>query len=376
MVALGIFVAVLLSTSAARAHFIWLKSSLTDAGTRAVISFGESAFEEDYNLPESVESCSLWWRGAQTADKGALNAESLDAESLNKGGGEKTHPLVTERVETDDRIVLEASLPSGDPRVLEATCTYGLYHGSLLQYYAKHIHCKSAEELGNFGPSKSLKLDLVPRNTEAGIELTVYWEGQPLPDVKLTLAARGSDEEDEKQTGTTDKEGRVAFSTPAKGLVSVLGHYLEKKDVEKKVTGELDGEAYKSIAHYATLTFASHAEALPTEKGTVSAPALVSKQELAKGKIPALPEAVASFGAAVHEGWLYVYGGHTGTAHAHSVENLSPHFCRLQLDGGKAWEMLPMEKPLQGIPLVAHGKSLYRIGDLPLERKTGCDWRD
>ncbi|MCY3846050.1 MAG: hypothetical protein OXH69_21205, partial [Acidobacteria bacterium] len=37
---------------------------------------------------------------------------------------------------------------------------------------------------------------------------------------------------------------------------------------------------------------------------------------------PDLIDAVASLGAAVHDGSLYVYGGHVGRVHAHSIENI------------------------------------------------------
>ena len=44
---------------------------------------------------------------------------------------------------------------------------------------------------------------------------------------------------------------------------------------------------------------------------------------------PDLVDAVASFGAAVHDGAPYVYGGHVELVHAHSIENISPGFLRL-----------------------------------------------
>jgi hypothetical protein len=76
-----------------------------------------------------------------------------------------------------------------------------------------------------------------------------------------------------------------------------------------------------------------------------------------------LPEAVASFGAVTHEGWIYVYSGHVGTAHAHSKENLSRGFYRRRAEGG-AWEKLPLDEPLQGLALVAHEGFLYRVGGM------------
>jgi hypothetical protein len=75
-------------------------------------------------------------------------------------------------------------------------------------------------------------------------------------------------------------------------------------------------------------------------------------------------------------GWLYVYGGHTGTEHDHSAENLSQHFRRLRLDGGTEWEELPMQTPLQGLALVAHGGKVYRIGGLSARNATTDEAED
>jgi len=319
----------LTSLASADAHFVWLKSSNTDAGANAVLSFGESPAVEDYNLPESLDNSVLWWRGKS----------------------EKTHDLDSERVETDDRIVIEAPLPSGDSRVLEATCTYGLYHSTMLKYYAKHINCQSAAELGKFGPSKKLKLDIVPSYTKAGLKVAVYWQGKPLAGAKLTI----TDSQDKEQLGTTSPKGTAEFSVPAKGLVSVLTNFDEKK-----ASGEFEGKPYNGISNYATLTFTSHAN--PSTAATAPTPPI--KKELAAGELPRLPEAAASFGAAVNNGWLYIYSGHTGGAHEHSRDNLAKHFCRVRLDGGQEWEELKMEQPLQGFPLVSHGNSVYRVGGM------------
>jgi N-acetylneuraminic acid mutarotase len=84
-----------------------------------------------------------------------------------------------------------------------------------------------------------------------------------------------------------------------------------------------------------------------------------------------LPEAVASFGAAVEGGWLYVYGGHIGRVHEHSLENVSPAFRRLNLLDGASWEELPPGPPLQGAVLVAHCGLIYRIGGLAARNRRG-----
>lgn len=77
-----------------------------------------------------------------------------------------------------------------------------------------------------------------------------------------------------------------------------------------------------------------------------------------------LPEAFSSFGAATADGYVYVYGGHTGRTHQYSTESVTGKFRRLKLDGSGEWEELPAGERLQGLALVAHGGKLYRIGGM------------
>jgi hypothetical protein len=82
-----------------------------------------------------------------------------------------------------------------------------------------------------------------------------------------------------------------------------------------------------------------------------------------------LPDAVDSFGAAVHDNWLYVYGGHHGNQKDESPKNLSRHFIRCPLEHPENWEKLPFDEPLQNLALVSSGDFLYRIGGLGVEKQ-------
>ncbi|MDZ4656976.1 MAG: hypothetical protein SH868_05285 [Bythopirellula sp.] len=78
--------------------------------------------------------------------------------------------------------------------------------------------------------------------------------------------------------------------------------------------------------------------------------------------LPMLPDAVDSFGAAEHDGFLYVYGGHQGSEQEQTGKNVSRQFVRCDLDQPSQWEQLPLDKPLQSLALVSCGDSLYRVG--------------
>jgi hypothetical protein len=97
--------------------------------------------------------------------------------------------------------------------------------------------------------------------------------------------------------------------------------------------------------------------------------ALFSMRLAAADVFPPMPEAVTSFGAVSHDGWLYVFGGHKGERHEYSVEKVSGSFHRLRLNEGSAWEQLPVRTPGQGLALVAHGGYIYRIGGMAARNK-------
>ncbi len=87
-------------------------------------------------------------------------------------------------------------------------------------------------------------------------------------------------------------------------------------------------------------------------------------------RIATLPEGTSSFGAAVADGWLYVYGGHVVRTHSYSTEAVSGRFNRLNL-ATSAWETLPAGPPLQGMNLVAHGGKIYRVGGMQPQNAPG-----
>jgi hypothetical protein len=301
----------------ARAHFPWLA---TDDTGHALLFFGESPADRTYHTPEAVAAAKV---------------------ELRKGDAE---PAVVElaAVESDDFVGRKSEQPVAEGGVLESEIRYGIYHGMLLDYYAKHI--TSADGVAT---KSGLKLDATPRVTEDGVQLSVQWDGKPLAKASVTL----TDGEGEQTEAETDAEGVATFEAPKPGLVGFL---ISRTDTEAK--GDIEGEKYTSAAAYGTVTM---------EIGQSQNDA---KPQAAAALAP-LPEAVASFGAAVADGWLYVYGGHTGEEHEHTIENLSAHFRRIKLDGGAAWEELPMQTPLQGLPLVSHGGKLYRVGGLNFRNK-------
>ncbi len=90
----------------------------------------------------------------------------------------------------------------------------------------------------------------------------------------------------------------------------------------------------------------------------------------AQWRPPDLIDPVASFGAVTHDGALYVYGGHVGRTHVHSVDNISPGFRRVALEPGRTWEELARGPLLQGAILVSDGAAIYRVGGMTATNAT------
>jgi N-acetylneuraminic acid mutarotase len=89
---------------------------------------------------------------------------------------------------------------------------------------------------------------------------------------------------------------------------------------------------------------------------------------------PPLPEGITSFGAAVDDGWLYIFGGYTGKRHDYCLEKVRGTFYRINLaaDGkDHAWEQLPSTEPAQGTAIVAYGNYIYRIGGMAAKNHEG-----
>ncbi len=87
--------------------------------------------------------------------------------------------------------------------------------------------------------------------------------------------------------------------------------------------------------------------------------------------LPELPQGIASFGAARLGDDVYVYSGHTGKTHVYSYETTSRGFFRISVTRGGKWEPLPMERPAQGLALVAAGEELFRIGGMHAVNEPG-----
>jgi hypothetical protein len=91
----------------------------------------------------------------------------------------------------------------------------------------------------------------------------------------------------------------------------------------------------------------------------------------AKRKLPDLPFGITSFGAALVDQHLYVYGGHMGSAHEYSLEEQNDRFLRLDLSAPQRWEIVGTVPRRAGLAMVSYGGKVYRVGGFEARNKKG-----
>ncbi|MEM9185791.1 MAG: hypothetical protein AAGB00_04770 [Planctomycetota bacterium] len=332
-------VAVVSFAQTAGAHFPWL---IVDGEHRPRLFFGEGLTDQDYHLPDTIAKAEVWHAG-------------IDAP--NRLIPVKPH-------EEEGFVGLRAESGIELRGCVQTEMTYGIYHGAKLCYYAQGIASNNPTSWPKAvaapvvdsvseadGATSQPALRALLRVEGGQLIATLLREGEPASGVGLTLS---NNQNKETVQAETNDAGEAAFpiDTLTTGLNGLMAMIVDKAD-----SGEIDGKPYKSAMHVLTVTL--NGKPAPPE-GAMLAP---------------LPEAIASFGAAAVDGYLYVYSGHIGTAHAHSKDNLSKHFRRLKinaaLDGSAEWEELPIAQPLQGLAMVPHGGKLYRVGGLDARNASG-----
>ncbi len=90
-------------------------------------------------------------------------------------------------------------------------------------------------------------------------------------------------------------------------------------------------------------------------------------------KLPDCPAAVTSFGAAICNNYLYVYGGNQANAHSYFAEGQNNIFRRIKLDSASQWESLGEVPRRQGLALVTYKNKVYRIGGFEAKNQQGDD---
>ena len=311
---------VLAVAAPARAHFLWMLAEPDGDGDGVVVRafLSEPPVPDLPSFMKSIEAARY----------------SADSRPLQVDRGEETFIV---------------RCPSPVPDAIDGVCPLGLMNrdGTTFRlFYTARVQ---------FGPipaeqtelEDNLRIRLLESDGEDSI-VQVTFDGKPAAGAIVKAYLEDGDDLELR----ADAEGRLDNPGLGGPCLGLLAKWADG------TPGELEGEAFDETRHYATLTLApdevidriaEEADALTTRTVETLAP---------------MPEPINSFGGAVLDDWLYVYSGHTGTTHRYHTGTTNPHFRRLNLEGGTAWEDLPMGPAVQGVSLVAHEGMLYRVGGM------------
>ena len=312
----------LLNPRTSQAHFLWLLTTPPNEPTQVNVYFGESAEPAEPTLLSRVAKAQVWLigeRGKATALDLQLAADSLSAK-----------------------------LPGPGTVILNHTYGISKKGGApfLLKYYAKTYPSVLPTSWQSVRDAERLPLEIVPSLTLAGTRLRVFWQGKPLAGATVTVAGPGIEGQLE---GTSDEAGVMIANLPQAGVYSVRARHIEA------LPGTLDGEAYETIRHYSTLTW----HAVPLQVVPVA------------HQLPSLPKGTTSFGGAVIDDSLFVYGGNYGSAHTYVQEEQSGDLWKLDLRKPGTWEVVSTGPRLQGLAMVEHSGWVYRMGGFSATNKRG-----
>ena len=338
----GFLTFMLQSHAALQAHFPWL---VRESSGKLAYYFGEGITDRTYRMPPTLATAKVF-QMSETSQK---------------------KPVPMKPIQEPDFVGLKSDSTVQLNAVYVSQATFGIYHGSRLEYYSLHYAGKlptsrkvhKTDEL-NQQPLQNgeaigcdLSVELV--DTDSGVDCYVSWKGQPAKDIEVHLYCSEGHEE---ATATTDATGKVSFTDNQveEGLNGLmLGHKLSEP-------GKLDEKVYENQSHYLTVTFIDP-ETAETNMNAVLTTGLM---------IPKLPVEVTSFGAARLDDSLYVFGGHTGSAHSYSNESQNDKLLKLDLNHLElGWQEIATGPKLQGLGMVAHGTQVISIGGFTAKNAEG-----
>lgn len=299
--------------SVSHAHFIWLSPATTQSGGTVSVYFGEQADDDNSEYLSRVAGVVVSKITGSSASQELILNRTKDSISTAVNFGDNSLYVTTHDLGMMDR---------GDSKFR-------------LMYYAKTGPNASSAAWQSAKTQDDLKLDVVPSFVDGKVNVVVYFDQKPVAGVQLKAAGPGTDDVEVE----TNAKGQASFDIADGGLYSIRARHIDA------TAGEIKGEAFPETRHYSTVSLM-----VPTADSSA-----------AKVGLQNLPQPVTSFGAAVSENSLYMYGGHTGSAHSYSTKEQSNELTRLDLKTGE-WQSVVEGPHLQGLALVAHGDKLYRVG--------------
>lgn len=299
-------------------HYIWIVSDAQ--GTRIV--FGDGLAPDRAEFLTGIEAMRVWqWR-----DHAFARLE------IDKA--------------TDGEVGWFVGRGATGFNAKELECAYGVFrrgdHAMFLNYSAKFIHLNNT---WSPQPSGNLALDIVPKIVDGQVQLTAFYRNRPLADCDIEFWS----EHREPQRLHTNESGQVVLPVTDDQHLLVRAKWVEPE------AGAHEGVDFAERRYYCTLVLSG----LPLATTTAAV------------SLPDLPEGLTSFGAAVSDGELYVFGGQRGDAHhyAHAWQN--GQLLALQLQRPTEWRVVHEGRGLQGLGMVSHRGRLFRVGGFEARNEIG-----
>lgn len=216
----------MLTATAAHAHFLWLYSTKTDAGKPVVYAhFGEAG-----DVPE-----------------GEFVDRLSGLKVLHRGSAGDAKPLALTKGAEAWEVGLPEGLDAKHPGVIITTKNWGVTGRGdtkfLLNYYAK-VYPGEVTDAQKLGASEALKLDIVPVIEGKKVTLNVTFEGKPVADAEVVVKGAGQKGDKLK----TDAKGQVTVELTEPGFVELRARHIEAK------AGKFEDKDYSEVRHYCTLT--------------------------------------------------------------------------------------------------------------------------
>jgi len=213
-------------TSAAQAHYPWLKSD-RDTGEQGAVLFhfehAPKAGDGRY-LDPFVKRGKTW---------------------LNVPGG-KPEEIALEETQDGKLRWLQSELNALPPRAVDSYAPWGVYrYGKtdvMLHYYARNIDADRAEAIARLSGSKQLKLQLQPRLRDGKLSVRVTWDGEALANQKVHLRSPNI-----SRSYKTGSDGVVEIAVTRGGEYALRTKLVEDKP------GQFDGSDYAETHHHSTL---------------------------------------------------------------------------------------------------------------------------
>ncbi|MEE2641049.1 MAG: hypothetical protein VX768_10525 [Planctomycetota bacterium] len=314
------------------AHFVWIANDALTGETR--VYFGERPEPDQKMYLKGISGIRTW-------------CETKDHFSLAKFEPREDGEL--------GWLVVNAGRKHSE---VLGDVTYGTFsrgkQAMLLHYCAKYGRIRKQQSLSE-KPGRLLPLDIHAAVNGAKLNFCVTSKQKPLGGCEVTVMVNG-----ESRDYETNDQGKFS-------VAACKGRFLVRAKSVDPTPGRHGEEDYAERRTYCTLVLDVLENSLPTGNERQSD----TSQQQSELELADIPEGLTSFGGAVANNRIYLYGGHTGTAHNYYESGQNKTLYELDLRKPDRWNRVAQGLGLQGLAMVTCQGKLYRLGGFHAHNREG-----